>query len=152
MPIYRPEPDFLGQAQRILLPVPASRDGLRTAYMQIKKMSLQIRPRSIGIVITDAKNSEQARQSFSRLAVAALSFLGIKLLSYGYLQDEEAQQAAGTYCRSCLHDICDLVLVDREHWRKQCLAQALAAAGNTTAGQGGDRMQDQITGKTRRHA
>ncbi|MBI5450519.1 MAG: hypothetical protein HY940_04090 [Gammaproteobacteria bacterium] len=119
LPLATVMPSVLAHGNRILLPVSADREGLRGAYLQVKRLSAHIRPHSIGIAVINAHSRNDARQAFSRLAVAALSFLGIKLLSYGQLPNPQATHRPGRPGAGPLQDITDLLLADHRDWRLQ---------------------------------
>lgn len=115
---------------RLLLPVNATPAALRNAYLQIKHMSSHVRPRSIAITVIQARSAAEARRYFSRLAVASLSFLGIKLLSYGHLLTPGTDERA---YRDHLHDVADLLLGDWRTWREQRSPAARPVRASATA-------------------
>lgn len=116
-PINTVDPDLLAIGQRILLPVHASTQGLKQAYLTIKRMSSLIKPRMIAITIHGTHDRQTARTAFRQLAVASLRFLGIKLQSYSCVLE-------GDSAASAENDIADLILTDWREWKTSTIKPA----------------------------
>lgn len=71
----------------LVLLVPASLDGVTTAYRRIKSMAGDDAP-EFGIVIVGARDQHAAWRHFRKLAVGALRFLDIPLLNLGFLPQQ----------------------------------------------------------------
>jgi len=76
--------EALASFECMLLPVPATLDGIRRAYCVTKRMYQRGRV-NIGIVMLGATDPAAARRYFDKLAVGALRFLGASLFYGGCL-------------------------------------------------------------------
>lgn len=94
IPVSRIETPVLGIFDRLLMPVASQLDALRNAYVRIKRISANANP-TIGITVLDCDRREDAQLHFEKLAVAAMRFLGQRLLYCGYVPRHYAQ-GAGT--------------------------------------------------------
>jgi hypothetical protein len=84
IPISNMQTTVLELFDRLLMPVAPGLDGLRSAYIRIKRLSGNATP-AIGVTIIDCDTEEDARLYFDKLAVAALRFLGQRLMYCGYI-------------------------------------------------------------------
>ena len=71
----------------VVLPVPASLDGIRIAYQRIKLLSQHATP-EIGIVLVGPRDQHAAWRYFRKLAVATLRYLDVPLLNLGFLPEQ----------------------------------------------------------------
>ena len=71
----------------MVLPVPASLDGIRIAYQRIKLLSQHATP-EIGIVLVGPRDQHAAWRYFRKLAVATLRYLDVPLLNLGFLPEQ----------------------------------------------------------------
>jgi len=76
--------DAMASFECMLLPVPATLDGIRRAYCETKRLCRLGRV-NIGVVMLGATDSATARRCFDKLAVGALRFLGASLFYGGCL-------------------------------------------------------------------
>ena len=71
----------------VVLPVPASLDGIRAAYQRIKLLS-QHRTPDIAIVLVGPRDQHAAWRYFRKLAVGTLRYLDVPLLNLGFLPEQ----------------------------------------------------------------
>ena len=71
----------------VVLPVPASLDGIRIAYQRVKLLSQHATP-EIGIVLVGPRDQHAAWRYFRKLAVATLRYLDVPLLNLGFLPEQ----------------------------------------------------------------
>lgn len=71
----------------VVLLVPASLDGIRTAYQRIKLFSQHGTP-EIGIILVGPRDQHAAWRYFRKLAVATLRYLDVPLLNLGFLPEQ----------------------------------------------------------------
>lgn len=84
IPISKVQTPVLDIFDRLLMPVAPRMEALRAAYIRIKQMSGKATP-MIGVTIMDCDGPDDARLYFDKLAVAALRFLGQRLMYCGYI-------------------------------------------------------------------
>ena len=75
----------------ILIAARVSPDGLRQAYVLVKKLVALVPEAELGIVLTDVRDEDAARQGYGALSVATHRFLGRHIGSFGYLSREALQ-------------------------------------------------------------
>ena len=75
-------------ARRLLIPVEATLNGVRDAYLQLKRLAGLEQPIDVGVIILKSDDPEWARRCFVKLADGAQSFLTMTITSYGYLPDK----------------------------------------------------------------
>ncbi len=111
VPLTHAEPDLLGSLERLLLPVPATSNGIQRAYERIQQL-IQHHVPAIGITMVGAMDRYSARDSYRKLAVSAMRSLHQTLHYHGYVdaQDNQSDQTADTA------SAVELVL---HHWMKQ---------------------------------
>jgi hypothetical protein len=73
--------DFLAP----LLAVPAGADGVREAYRCLKRIAAAGPLGPVGAVMVQAPDEETAGRHFDKLADGAMRFLGVQVVSFGYL-------------------------------------------------------------------
>lgn len=71
----------------LILLVPASLDGVMTAYRRVKGMAGEDTP-EIGVVIVGPRDQHAAWRYFRKLAVGTLRYLDVPLLNLGFLPQE----------------------------------------------------------------
>lgn len=76
----------------VVLLVPASLDGVMTAYRRIKRLSGE-QPPDIGVVVVGPRDQHAAWRYFRKLAVGSLRYLDIPLLNLGFLPQHVAPEA-----------------------------------------------------------
>lgn len=75
----------------VVLLVPASLDGVMTAYRRIKRLAGEHTP-DIGVVVVGPRDQHAAWRYFRKLAVGALRYLDVPLLNLGYLPQQVAPE------------------------------------------------------------
>ena len=65
----------------------ASLNGVRSAYLQLKRLASLEQNVDIGIIMLNTDDPAWARRCFDKLAAGARTFLDITLTSYGYMPD-----------------------------------------------------------------
>jgi hypothetical protein len=75
------------RVDHLVLLVPASLDGVRTAYQRIKLFSQHGSP-DIGIVLVGPRDQHAAWRYFRKLAVGTLRYLDVPLLNLGFLPEQ----------------------------------------------------------------
>jgi hypothetical protein len=73
----------------LVLLVPASLDGVRNAYVRIKRLAGEHIP-DMGVVMVGPRDQHAAWRYFRKLAVGSLRFLDIPLLNLGFLPQQVA--------------------------------------------------------------
>ena len=127
IPIASIKSVYVASYQRVLMPVPASIIGIRTAYIQLKRLVDESREINAGITMTQTSDPDWARRCFEKLAAAAQAFLDLKITSYGCLPDMEhtgslipplmAHHKGGLPHE--MIDVDDLILLDLENHRRE---------------------------------
>jgi hypothetical protein len=87
IPIANITSPYVKTSRKILIPVQASLDGIRMAYLQLKRLATLKQEVGVGIVILKTNDPSWAQRCFEKLASAALRFLNLTITSYGYLPD-----------------------------------------------------------------
>lgn len=116
-----------------LLAVPPDCEGMRRAFVDLKRLTAGAgpRPNVIGVTVCDALDQAQAERCFERFALAAYRFLGLTLPSYGWLPPAHGSAAAGDHAGTAhLSDIVDLLLDDWRAWNER---RAAAPSGGADA-------------------
>ncbi|MFQ5509293.1 MAG: hypothetical protein ACE5FN_08145 [Leptospirillia bacterium] len=88
----------------LLLTVPASRKGVREGYRLVKQVSASGVTGTIGIVVLNATDSDGAQRHFNKLAEGAFRFLGVDLVSYGYVPAPPPAYAPVDLLKPGFHD------------------------------------------------
>lgn len=100
----------------VLLALPCEPAGMCRAYARIKPLMRSPGAPALGVTVTGAADRAAAQACFDKFARAALGFLGVRALSYGYLG---APQDTGLRSAE-LADIAELLLAD---WRAAAVAE-----------------------------
>jgi len=91
IPLTSPETVKAARFDHIVLLVPTSLDGVRTAYRRIKFLNEE-QHTEIGIVIVGPRDQHAAWRYFRKLAVASLRYLDVPLLNLGFLPEQVTPQ------------------------------------------------------------
>ena len=78
---------YVTLTRRLLIPVEATLNGVRDAYLRIKRTSDSKQQLAIGIIFLKCNDPDWARRCFAKLADGTRSFLDITIASYGYLPE-----------------------------------------------------------------
>jgi len=87
IPVASISSPYVKLSQRLLVPVQASLEGIRSAYLHLKGLTAVNRDIAIGIILFTSDDPSWARRCYEKLATAARQFLGLAISSYGYLPD-----------------------------------------------------------------
>lgn len=78
--------ELIKQLRRIIIPVTATLDGVRNAYLSIKQLHKIASP-EFSIVMLNTDSPSDSQVYFEKLAAGALRFLGLHILYNGYIPD-----------------------------------------------------------------
>jgi len=93
----------------LLIPVIASKAGMRHAFICIKKYLGSLSTHCIGINIVDAEDKQTAQRCYKTLAIAIQKFLGHLPASYSQLESEHPENQ--------MINIAELIQQDLEQWQ-----------------------------------
>lgn len=78
--------ELIKRLRRIIIPVSATLDGVRNAYLAIKQLHKMANP-EFSIVMLDTDSPSDSQVYFEKLAAGTLRFLGLHILYNGYIPD-----------------------------------------------------------------
>lgn len=139
IPIASIASPYVKSAQRLIIPVQATLDGIRAAYLQLKRLAELKEDIAIGIIMLKSSDPAWARRCFDKLATAAQSFLELRITSFGYLPDmtypELLPPLANTQTLPHeMMDVADMLLHDMEQNHLQNTEEsATQAVDNSSA-------------------
>lgn len=94
----------------VLLPVHASRQGLREAFIHVKKLDLHHQP--VGVTIVGNPAQRMAEQCFNHFALAMHQFLQRRVVSFGFIASQ---------CQTDLEPVAGLIQDEVRHWHNKIL-------------------------------
>ena len=128
-------------SRRVLIPVQASLNGIRSAYLQLKHLASVERDIDVGIIILDSQDPVWARRCFDKLASGARTFLDQPITSYGYLPDSIYPDTLHTRqldypqdIPSGIMDVADMILADLEKYRQTSMEKFEEYAAESSIG------------------
>lgn len=97
---------LIKQLKRVVIPVTATVDGVRKAYLDIKRLSQHSDP-EFSVVILNAKSSADSQRYFEKLAAGVLRFLTLHIFYNGYIsarQEYSSHKTMAGFARRMIHN------------------------------------------------
>lgn len=128
-------------SRRVLIPVQATLNGIRYAYLQLKRLASVGQNIDTGVFIVDCEDPAWARRCFDKLAAGAITFLDQTITSYGYLPDriypDKVHNLPLDYLQNIPSEIvetADMILADLEQYRQIGMEQVKEGTPESSPG------------------